>query len=165
MKPFESEPIRDIILKQSEGVFSKPLKLWEPEASSYLSLLFTPVFGALLHASNWNRLKNNELVILNFASIVGYFILMSAVNSFATYLLYYYALEIYFNFKQSLFIFSHLALWFAWHYFLASQQIKLVKEQKIVYKKRNLWIPILIIVGIPMLFAIAFVIWLTTVVF
>ncbi len=165
MKPFENDTIQQATPQQNKDVYSKPIKLWEPEAVSFLSLLLTPIFGTILHAINWNKLKNNEMLLLNLAAMVGYFIVLSVASSFATYLLYYHTLETHIDFRQTTLIFTHLVAWFVWHRFLASTQIKLLKEQKMLYIKRNLWIPILIIAGIPLLFAIAFVIWLTTVVF
>ena len=35
-------------------------KLWNPNAATLWSLLFSPVFGAWIHAKNWEELGNEE---------------------------------------------------------------------------------------------------------
>lgn len=59
-----------------EGI--APPHLWNPSAAVNWSLLFTPVFGAILHMKNWRALGETEKAeickawaILNFAIILG----------------------------------------------------------------------------------------------
>ena len=55
-----------------------PPSLWNPNAAVHWSLLFTPVFGAIMHMKNWQALGETEKAeickawaILNFAIILG----------------------------------------------------------------------------------------------
>ena len=38
----------------------KPVALWNPNAAALWSVIFTPVFGAYLHALNWRALGDSE---------------------------------------------------------------------------------------------------------
>ena len=45
---------------ESPQTTDRPVALWSPNAAAAWSLLFTPVFGAWLHALNWRELGDTE---------------------------------------------------------------------------------------------------------
>ena len=38
----------------------KPVTLWNPNVAACLSILFTPIFGAWIHAKNWENLGKDK---------------------------------------------------------------------------------------------------------
>ncbi len=68
----------------SVGEFEEPIEpirpeLWNPNAAANWSLLFTPAFGAYLHARNWRTLGNPSRALVNLVW-VGVTIVFLIVN-------------------------------------------------------------------------------------
>jgi hypothetical protein len=58
---------------------TRPAAIWNPNAAASWSVLFTPLFGALLHAQNWTVLGEPERArkSMRWAYVSGIFILAS----------------------------------------------------------------------------------------
>jgi len=59
----QQRPLTTKIAEASKA--GEALRLWNPNAAANWSILLTPAFGALLHASNWNALGKPERANIN----------------------------------------------------------------------------------------------------
>lgn len=61
------------ITTESPGASASPstIELWNPNAAALWSLIFTPVFGAWLHALNWRTLGDKERETASMAWVYG----------------------------------------------------------------------------------------------
>ena len=120
-------------------------KLWNPNAAANWSLLFSPIFGAWLHAKNWEELnewseakKSMRWVYLNFLFFIFWWIACNFLPLLENY-----------KFPFGLF-------WlFAWYFSSGKKQINYFKENIIDYQKRSWVKPILIsLICLTILYAI-----------
>jgi hypothetical protein len=59
--PSESRPEGNGVASEETAAPTKGIALWNPEAAAMLSVVFSPVFGACIHALNWKTLGNQRL--------------------------------------------------------------------------------------------------------
>lgn len=85
-------------------------KLWNPNAAVNWSLLFTPTFGALIQAKNWEILKEYSKA--------------SRSRTWAWFSLLVTVFGLYAGIKA-----APLVLLFIWYFFSATYQIKYIKEK------------------------------------
>jgi cobalamin synthase len=114
-------------------------ELWNPNAAANWCLIFSPVFGAVLHAKNWKELGN-----LHRAKANKIWIWITAI--WLTAMLYISVGP------QSplnvLFRILGVVLLLIWYFSQARVQAKLVKERYgIRYKKKKWGVPLLLGVG------------------
>lgn len=103
------------------------LQLWNPNAAASWSLLFTPVFGAWLHAKNWNELNKTEKAKKSmwwvYIDIVFLLVLPFLPDEVG-------------GLPGILFI-------LAWYFTSAKSQVKYIREHGIEYQKKSWLKPIL----------------------
>ena len=134
------------------------LKLWNPTIASLLGIIFTPIFGAILHYINWKQLNNTKMQFVNLASAIAYlplFLVLFIFLSNYTYASYLDFIPYYFESTVTAF---YVFYWLIWHFFAAKQQINLVKHQ--VYIKRKFWKPFAIVASIPLIIIILIIIFI-----
>lgn len=115
--------------------------LWNPNAAANWSLLFTPMFGAWIHAKNWVSLNEDQNSKKSMLWVYGGFVwlfiglfLSDKVNQFGVFLL------------------------IAWYFAAARAQAKYIKERNIQYQRKPWGKPILIGLGAWVLIAVVVVI-------
>ena len=111
---------------------SSVIKLWSPNATANLALLFTPIFSAWLMAKNWEELGKPDEAKESMTWVkiwIGYLpihLLISVLVPDRTYLIVY------------------LVLLVAWFYKLGKKQITYVKERDIRFEKKEWAKPVLV---------------------
>ena len=115
---------------EKEQTISK-VKLWNPNAAAYWSILFTPIFGAWLHAKNWKELKEEDKAKKSMIWVyIGFVFLI--VNLILPY-----------GLRDAIWIIFLLA----WYFFGARKQLKYLKDKNIDYQKKAWRKPLLIGLG------------------
>ena len=96
-------------------------ELWNPNAAANWSLMFTPIFGAYIHAKNWNELGQHERanksmlwVYIGFAILVSVLFLPDVGGRLVC-----------------------IAFLISWYFFSAKSQVKYLKENNINYEKKS----------------------------
>ena len=111
------------------------LKIWNPNVAACLSIIFTPIFGAWIHAKNWEVLKKEQE---RRWSMLFVYCLISV-----TIFVVYYQLFIG-DVKSSPLSIGTLL---TWYFILGKSQLSHIKDNDINYEKRS-WIkPLLCGVG------------------
>jgi hypothetical protein len=127
----------------------RPLALWNPKAAAYWSLLFTPAFGAFLHAQNadvMGRVKEAR------ANRVWFYISIAYVGlAFVS---------IFIPIPEGLVGLTSIGVLFGWYLSLATKQVKYVKAVwRDGYERRQWKEPLFIafgcLIGISIVFAVA----------
>lgn len=128
------------IFTKKYSIEDELLEIWNPNVATCLSLFFTPIFGALIHAKNWSSLKDIEKSKASMLWVYGYtvFLIFSIGLSVATDMQIgsplYYILGI-----------SALILLLVWYFTLAKNQYVYVKyDLKDSYKRKSFLKPILL---------------------
>lgn len=103
-------------------------KLWNPNAAANWSLLFTPVFGAWLHAKNWQALGQLDQASISMRWVWCGFLFLAIVPFL----------------PDSLGSAPGIGFVFAWYFTSAKAQIKYISEHKVNYNKQS-WIKPLLI--------------------
>jgi len=112
-----------------------PLKIWNPNVAACLSIIFTPIFGAWIHAKNWEVLKKEQE---RRWSMLFVYCLISV-----TIFVVYYQLFIG-DVKSSPLSIGTLL---TWYFILGKSQLSHIKDNNINYEKKS-WIkPLLCGVG------------------
>jgi hypothetical protein len=116
---------------------SQPHALWNPKAAAYWSLLFSPAFGAFLHARNADAMRRVDEAKANrmwFYVSIAYLGL-----AFVT---------IFIPIPQGLFTLVFIGLWFGWYLSLGKKQVTYVKETwRDGYERKSWKEPLLIAFG------------------
>jgi ATP-dependent protease ClpP protease subunit len=126
------------------------LSLWNPNAAALWSVLFTPAFGAFLHAKNAESLGRAEEVRTNrvWAYISLAFTALIFIDSLFSNALYVIP-EAVMNVVPVIILLS-------WYLVVARKQIKYVKDTYKNNYQRKSWLkPILVVIGIPIAMFIA----------
>jgi hypothetical protein len=96
-------------------------ELWNPNAAANWSLMFTPIFGAWIHAKNWNELGQHERgnksmlwVYIGFAILVTVLFLPDVGGRLVS-----------------------IAFLISWYFLSAKSQVKYLKENSINYEKKS----------------------------
>ncbi len=111
------------------------LKIWNPNVAACLSIIFTPIFGAWIHAKNWEVLKKEQE---RRWSMLFVYCLISV-----TIFVVYYQLFIG-DVKSSPLSIGTLL---TWYFILGKSQLSHIKDNNINYEKKS-WIkPLLCGVG------------------
>lgn len=107
---------------------TSPIRLWNPNVASCLSLFFTPAFAAWVHAVNWRSLGENDKARQSMKWVWGIFIfilgdLMIDISG------------------QSFSIpsITYLVILLLWYFCFGKSQIKHVKAKQTVYTKKS-WV-------------------------
>ena len=103
------------------------LKIWNPNVAACLSIIFTPIFGAWIHAKNWEVLKKEQE---RRWSMLFVYCLISV-----TIFVVYYQLFIG-DVKSSPLSIGTLL---TWYFILGKLQVSHIKDNNIVYEKKS-WI-------------------------
>ena len=107
------------------------IRLWNPNAASCLSLFFTPVFGAWVHAVNWRSLGENDKARQSMKWVWGilFFLLGDLMIDIS---------------GQSFSIpsITYLVILLLWYFCLGKSQIKHVKTKQTVYTKKSWMRPV-----------------------
>lgn len=135
-----SNQIPKNIFTKKYSVDDEPLEIWNPNVATCLSLFFTPIFGALIHAKNWRSLNDIEKTKTSMLWVYGYavFLTISVGLSIATDMQIasplHYILSI-----------SALVLLLVWYFTLAKKQYMYVKHDlKDSYKRKSYLKPLLL---------------------
>ena len=124
-----------------DNTIKKDIKLWNPDASANWSLLFSIIFGAWLHAKNWEELgeakKAKKSMLWVYSGITILIVNMITVELID---------------KSFIAIFFWLLL--IWYFLCARKQVKYIKDNNIKYEKRTIYKPL----GIALLANLALVI-------
>ncbi|HYM08461.1 MAG TPA: hypothetical protein VEU11_18060 [Terriglobales bacterium] len=95
----------------------RPPALWNPKAAAYWSLLFSPAFGAFLHARNADAIGRVDEAKAN---RVWFYVLIAYLGlAFVT---------IFIPIPQGLFTLASIGLLFGWYLSLGKKQVTYVKE-------------------------------------
>lgn len=112
-----------------DNTMKKEIKLWSPDASANWSLLFSIIFGAWLHAKNWEELgefkKAKKSMLWVYSGITILIVNMIIVELID---------------KSFFAIFFWLLL--IWYFLCARKQVKYIKDNNIKYKKRTIYKPL-----------------------
>jgi len=112
-----------------DNTMKKEIKLWNPDASANWSLLFSIIFGAWLHAKNWEELgeskKAKKSMLWVYSGITILIVNMIIVELID---------------KSFLAIFFWLLL--IWYFLCARKQVKYIKDNDIKYEKRTIYKPL-----------------------
>lgn len=116
-------------MNQDSQVNHSGIFLWNPNAATFWSLLFFPVFGAWLHAKNWSALgdetKAKQSMYWVYGGVLELLLLIVPIPNYGPILL-----------VTSLFVV--ISYFLGWYFLSARSQAKHVKEQLGgVYKKRG----------------------------
>ena len=109
---------------------NKKIRLWAPDTSATLSLLFTPIFGAFLHTKNWEALQEEKkakesrkwFYVSIFILLLN--IILVLVGGNATVI--------------------NLIFFLLWYFLVAKKQIKYIKNNSIEYEKKSIFKPLFI---------------------
>ena len=111
------------------------LKIWNPNVAACLSIIFTPIFGAWIHAKNWEVLKKEQE--RRWSMLFVYCLII------VTIFVVYYQLFIG-DVKSSPLSIGTLL---TWYFILGKSQLSHIKDNNINYEKKS-WIkPLLCGVG------------------
>ena len=111
------------------------LKIWNPNVAACLSIIFTPIFGAWIHAKNWEVLKKEQE--RRWSMLFVYCLII------VTIFIVYYQLFIG-DVKSSPLSIGTLL---TWYFILGKSQLSHIKDNNINYEKKS-WIkPLLCGVG------------------
>ena len=103
-------------------------KLWNPNAAANLSLLFSPILGAWLHAKNWKELGQHDRAKKSMIWVYIGFV-FQLVNLFL---------------PDNLGYGPALIFLFAWYFSSGKGQVKYLKENNINYEKKAWGKPLLL---------------------
>ena len=103
------------------------LKIWNPNVAACLSIIFTPIFGAWIHAKNWEVLKKEQE--RRWSMLFVYCLI--AVTIFVVYYQYFIG-----DVKSSPLSIGTLL---TWYFILGKLQVSHIKDNNIVYEKKS-WI-------------------------
>lgn len=109
---------------------NKKIRLWAPDTSATLSLLFTPIFGAFLHTKNWEELQEEKkakdskrwLYVSIFIVFLSIGITLLGGNSTLINLIFF----------------------LLWYFIIAKKQTKYIKNNSIEYEKKSIFKPLFI---------------------
>lgn len=106
------------------------LELWNPNAAANWSLVFTPVFGGIIHYLNWQKIGDSSKarVSLIWVGVVTVILILNAV-------------------VEANLQFLFLVVLFAWYFSMARKQVNFVKENLPGYKKKSWRMPLRNAVG------------------
>jgi len=127
----------------------RPPALWNPKAAAYWSLLFSPAFGAFLHARNADAMGRVDEAKAN---RVWFYVLIAYLGlAFVT---------IFIPIPQELFTLASIGLLFGWYLSLGKKQVTYVKETwRDGYERKPWKEPLLIafgfLIGTSIVFAVA----------
>ncbi|MDB4619360.1 TlpA family protein disulfide reductase [bacterium] len=120
---------------QSMGMAGTPgeattssIRLWNPNVASCLSLLFSPAFGAWVHAVNWRSLGENDKARQSMKWVWGIFIFI--------------LVDLMIDLSGQSFsipLITHLIVLLLWYFCFGKSQIKHVKAKQTVYTKKS-WV-------------------------
>ena len=111
------------------------LKIWNPNVAACLSIIFTPIFGAWIHAKNWEVLKKEQE--RRWSMLFVYCLIIVTI-----FVVYY---QIFIGDVKS----SPLSIGtlLTWYFILGKSQLSHIKDNNINYEKKS-WIkPLLCGVG------------------
>ena len=111
------------------------LKIWNPNVAACLSIIFTPIFGAWIHAKNWEVLKKEQE--RRWSMLFVYCLIIVTI-----FIVYY---QIFIGDVKS----SPLSIGtlLTWYFILGKSQLSHIKDNNINYEKKS-WIkPLLCGVG------------------
>lgn len=127
LEEIDDEPAAEIPLdrvrSESEGKKSqphdkRPLALWSPSWASFLSIFFSPAFGAYVHARNWKIIGDSDKVAIN---MVFFWL---SVGALALRITFVFLSGLNPTFAKLAFIvgFSVLLLFIIWYFVVARSQ-------------------------------------------
>ena len=96
------------------------LKIWNPNVAACLSIIFTPIFGAWIHAKNWEVLKKEQE--RRWSMLFVYCLI--AVTIFVVYYQYFIG-----DVKSSPLSIGTLL---TWYFILGKLQVSHIKDNNIV---------------------------------
>ena len=104
------------------------LKLWNPRAIGLWSIVFSPIFGAVIHAINWKKLNKPNMMWINviwvILIIIMILVLPDDTNSIPS-----------------------LLIWIFWYGLTARKQKEYIEENNIDYEPKPLFKLIAILGG------------------
>ncbi|MFW5440452.1 MAG: hypothetical protein ACKE5M_07180 [Methylophilaceae bacterium] len=118
--------------------------LWSPDKAAFFSIFFTPIFGAIIHALNWQKLGQKKQATQSWLWAVAVFIAFNIVVGYG------YSKQYDYNSIVGLFKLTQLASIVIWYFLSARKQSKYVVNHFKDGYTRNGWFN-------P--FCIAIVIW------
>jgi hypothetical protein len=123
--------------------------LWNPSAAALWSLLFSPIFGAVLHARNWTAIGDLPRARGQYIWAIGYGIYLCMVIAASAFLPHSRPMD-------STLRFTSIGMLAAWYFMSASAQVAFVKERYGERYLRHGWgLPLLIAAGSFVLFVVA----------
>jgi len=126
--------------------------LWNPNAAASWSLLFSPIFGAILHMKNWQALGETQKAATSKAWAIGSAICIAVLALSPVFVSDSKAMD-------ALGRFSGLALLISWYYAVGkSQQTYVMAKFGKTYPRRGWSKPLLAAIGVLLgFFALLFI--------
>ena len=111
--------------------------LWSPDKAALFSwFLFTPIFGAIIHAINWKKLGENKKAKYSWYWAIGVFLILNIVGAYAAAKQYSYD-DIY-----KLTALMHIPITLLWYFTFGRSQSKYVMNKfKNGYTKNSWLVP------------------------
>ena len=126
--------------RQNEETDWNPPALWNPNAAAAWSLLFTPVFGAVLHMRNARTMGDKRLRKLNKWFLIGFVLSMPLAEiAIICYSLLFDRNAVFFILLMFLIVF------FVWYIAAGCRQADLLKEQYGPNYPRKPWFKVLLL--------------------
>ena len=103
------------------------LKLWNPRAIGLWSIVFSPIFGAVIHAINWKKLNKPNMMWINVIWVILIIIMILVLPDDAPN--------------------PSLVIWILWYALTARKQKEYIEENNIDYEPKPLFKLIAILGG------------------
>ena len=103
------------------------LKLWNPRTIGLWSIVFSPIFGAVIHAINWKKLNKPNMMWINVIWVILIIIMILVLPDDAPN--------------------PSLVIWILWYALTARKQKEYIEENNIDYEPKPLFKLIAILGG------------------
>ncbi len=146
------------------------IKLWNTKVAINWSIIFSPIFGALIVANNWKKLDQLDevkkamkwvygtlifFVIYGLVTQIGYQLVLEAHSDLTGKVFNWRAVKEIMILIKLCFFFLYVIFLIAWSRLSAFKQINYIKEKNIIFDKKGWGMPILMAIGGTIIWNIA----------